>query len=170
MTENVVLRMADRADEAALNNLRPRMDRERGDDYFARCMAEIAAGRRVMFVALSGADIVGYVMLNRQSLYQPFRSANIPEIQDLYVLPDYRRGGTGARLVQLCEDQARADGCDMIGLAVGLHAGFGSAQRLYVRNGYVPDGFGLVQESNRVDEDALVRVDDDLNLMLIKDL
>ncbi|WP_435641334.1 GNAT family N-acetyltransferase [Micavibrio aeruginosavorus] len=169
MAETITIRMAIDADGTALNALRPQMDRVRDDRYFAQCMGEIAAECRVMFVAETGAGIVGYVMLNRQSRYQPFRSAGIYEIQDLYVLPDHRRGGVGEQLVQACEDQARSEKCDMIGLAVGLHAGFGSAQRLYTRRGYVPDGFGLVYDMDRVSEGAFVCVDDDLNLMMVKD-
>ena len=170
MAEAITIRMAVDADKAALNALRPRMDRVRDDRYFDQCMDEIAAERRVMFVAEMGGTIVGYVMLNRQSRYQPFRSAGIYEIQDLYVLPDHRRGGVGEQLVQACEDLARAENCDMIGLAVGLHAGFGSAQRLYTRRGYMPDGFGLVYDMDRVAEGAFVCVDDDLNVMMVKDL
>ena len=32
---------------------------------------------------------------------------------------------------------------DVIYLGVGLHSGYGSAQRMYVKRGYIPDGSGV---------------------------
>ena len=32
---------------------------------------------------------------------------------------------------------------DTVYLGVGLHSGYGSAQRMYVKRGYVPDGSGV---------------------------
>ena len=32
---------------------------------------------------------------------------------------------------------------DIVYLGVGLHSGYGSAQRMYVKRGYVPDGSGV---------------------------
>ena len=140
-------------------------------DYFTRCLQERTDGRRSIFVAETqdGAG-AGYVMLNRLSRYQPFRSVNIPEIQDLFVLPAFRRHGTGQALIAACEAAARAEQKTMIGLAVGLHAAYGAAQRLYVRMGYLPDGFGIVYDCEQVPPGALRAVDDQLCLMMIKDL
>ena len=170
MTDEITINPANDAHLDALLGMIPHMDRARDAAYFTRCMAETVAGNRAMVVAENEVRVVGYVMLNRQSRYPSFRRMNIPEIQDLYVLPAFRRGRVGERLVAACEAQARADACDMIGLAVGLHAGFGAAQRLYVRLGYMPDGAGMVYDMDCVGEGAFVNVDDDLNLMMVKDL
>ena len=32
---------------------------------------------------------------------------------------------------------------DVVSLAVGLHTGYGQAQRLYIKRGYIPDGTGV---------------------------
>lgn len=120
---------------------------------------------------LRGHDnVAGYVLLNFNPAYAPFKHMNIPEIQDLNVHPDCRRQGLGERLVRACEDEARAQGCDMIGLGVGLSAAYGAAQRLYCRLGYLPDGAGLIYDGERVPVGAAKPNDDDLCLMMIKEL
>ena len=43
---------------------------------------------------------------------------------------------------------------------MGLHSGYGPAQRLYARRGYVPDGSGVVIEGVTVPEGATIRLDD----------
>jgi hypothetical protein len=37
-----------------------------------------------------------------------------------------------------------------IALAVGLHEGYGSAQRLYIKRGYIPDGSGVWYRDNKL--------------------
>ena len=56
-------------------------------------------------------------------------------------------------------------------LGVGLHSGYGSAQRLYVKRGYVPDGSG-VWYGNKVcpPYDASCENDDSLILYMSKQL
>jgi hypothetical protein len=55
-----------------------------------------------------------------------------------------------------------------LGISVGLHAGFGAAQRLYIRLGFVPDGLGVTYDREAVQPSAPHPVDDDLALMLLK--
>jgi GNAT superfamily N-acetyltransferase len=166
----IQIRVAGEDDLAVLNRL-ALAHGYKETDYFMRCLDESRAGRRRIILALDNAsEGLGYVMLNRQPLYQPFRSAGIPEVQDLFILPEWRRQGLGETLVKACEEAARTEGCDMIGLAVGLHSGYGAAQRLYVQMGYVPDGFGVVYESQNIKPGEMRRVDDDLCLMMVKDL
>ncbi len=163
------IRHAEKDDFAFLDGLA----RARGypeADYFARCFEEQESGRRVIFIAQTAEKHgVGYVMLNRVSRYQPFRSLKVPEIQDLFVLPEYRQHGTGRALVAACEQAAREGESTMIGLAVGLHGRYGAAQRLYVRMGYLPDGFGVVYDCAPVTPGDRHPVDDDLCLMMLKD-
>lgn len=168
MAENIGIRAATNDDRAALDGLAVAHGYQE-PGYFARCLDEQRAGRRTIFIAEDKAgQAIGYVMLNRQSRYQPFRSTGAPEIQDLFVLSGNRRGGVGAGLVAACESMAQAEGFDMIGLGVGLHAEYGAAQRLYVRLGYMPDGFGVVYDTQPVRPGEQRPVDDDLNLMMVK--
>lgn len=138
--------------------------------YYERCFEEQAAGKRDILIALREGNITGYVFLNWNPRYQPFRRLNIPEIQDLYVASDARRQGIGEALVAVCEQRAREKGCTHMGIAVGLHAGFGAAQRIYVRLGYVPDGGGVTYDRDAVRVGEMRPVDDDLTLMMVKDL
>lgn len=53
---------------------------------------------------------------------------------------------------------------------VGLHSGYGAAQRMYVLRGYVPDGSGVWYEGRVWDQYAPCVNDDELNLFLSKKL
>ncbi len=138
--------------------------------YYERCFEEQGAGNRLILLAVKDDKTVGYVLLNWNPRYQPFRRLNIPEIQDLYVTPDARRQGIGEALVAECESRARSKGCTQMGIAVGLHAGFGAAQRIYVRLGYVPDGGGVTYDREAVRGGEMRAIDDELTLMMIKDI
>ena len=140
------------------------------EGYFARCFEEQAAGKRFILVAEISGQMAGYVFLNMNPRYQMFRRLGIPEIQDLYVTSDARRQGVGETLVQACEERARVQGASDMGIAVGLHAGFGAAQRLYARLGYVPDGAGVMYDREAVHVGDMRIIDDDLTLMLVKAL
>jgi putative acetyltransferase len=62
----------------------------------------------------------------------------VAELHRLYVRADARRGGLGARLVQLAEDGARERGAGRVTL--WSDARFTDAHRLYERLGYQPTG------------------------------
>lgn len=57
-----------------------------------------------------------------------------------------------------------------VGIGVGLHPGYGAAQRMYVRRGYVPDGQPLTYHNEFVIEYQAVKLDDELILHLVKEL
>ena len=40
-------------------------------------------------------------------------------------------------------EEIAATYADIVYLGVGLHSGYGSAQRMYVKRGYIPDGSGV---------------------------
>ena len=138
-------------------------------EQFRRYLAEQHAGTRQVFVADRQGDPAGYVTLNRRPAYPPFREAGWPAIEDLNVLPAFRRRGLGERLVAQAEAAARA-WSDWVGIGVGLSADYGAAQRLYVRLGYVPDGRGIAYADRTVPWGESVRVDDELVLYLVKRL
>ena len=57
-----------------------------------------------------------------------------------------------------------------VGIGVGMHPGYGPAQRLYVLRGYVPDARGLSYDDRPVIQGETLPVDDGLNLHLVKEL
>ncbi len=128
------------------------------------------AGEREVYIARLDRVAVGFVMLNRNPKYKYFRIEGIPEVQDLNVSEAYRGRGVGGALVAHCEAVARADGFVQMGIGVGLTAAYGAAQRLYVRMGYVPDGFGVTYDRKAVRAGERLAVDDDMSLMMVKAL
>ena len=59
---------------------------------------------------------------------------------------------------------------DMVFLAVGVHSGYGPAQRVYVKRGYNFDGSGVWYQGKQLDQYAPCVNDDDLLLFMSKDL
>lgn len=129
------------------------------------------SGKRVVLVAEFGGEVAGYVTLLWTAEDPVFRAAGIPEISDLRVLPSFRGRGVGTALLDRVEAEA-GERVPRVGLNVGLHSGYGPAQRLYVRRGYLPDGSGVVVEGTAVPEGATIRLDDDpvVTLRMTKDL
>lgn len=139
------------------------------DGYFQ----EQLSGKRMMWVARMNDQIAGYVTLKWESLYSSFATAHIPEIMDLNVLPAFRNGGIGSQLLDWAEGEA-ATRCDAVGLGVGLYGGddggYGAAQKLYVKRGYIPDGKGVTYNYQYAQPGSNVALDDDLVLWFIKRL
>jgi GNAT superfamily N-acetyltransferase len=63
----------------------------------------------------------------------------LPEIQDMFVLPELRQRGIGTELVRAAEQAARERGWQRISLSVSID-GNPSARRLYERLGYADAG------------------------------
>jgi len=134
---------------------------------YERYLAEQHAGDRAVFVASVDGEFAGYVTLVWQPRYPYFRERGIPEVQDLNVLPQFRRRGIASRLVDAAEGVAAAR-VAVVGIGVGLHPGYNAAQRMYVLRGYVPDGQGVAYDTRYVSEGELVRFDDELALYFTK--
>lgn len=100
-----------------------------------------AQGRCISLTAVWQGRPAGYVSVYTDVDTGPFAGRGWPQITDLGVLEKYRRRGIGTRLMEAAEAIARRYS-DTVCLAVGLHSGYGSAQRLYARRGYMPDGSG----------------------------
>lgn len=166
----LMLRQADESDIPALDALIVRMGFHYESGYFNRCLQEQAGGKRLIFIATQDNTIVGVAQLIFSPVYAPFRAQGIPEIQDLNVIPDARQQGIGSRLVERCEEEARARGLAEIGIGVGLYARYGAAQRLYVRRGYVPDGRGAVYDEEPVSYGQMRLIDEWLALKMTKKL
>lgn len=136
---------------------------------FVGAAARVAAGEQDLIVAHLEGRIVGYTGIHWMSDYPPFAAEGIPEINDFNVLPEFRRRGFGAALLD--EAEARiALRSDRAGIGVGLYADYGSAQRMYVKRGYIPDGRGITRDGAPVVPGAAVPIDDDTVLWLTKRL
>ena len=134
---------------------------------FARWVARVADGSYDLIVADLDGRIVGYTGIHWISDYPPFAAESIPEINDFNVLPEFRRRGFGNSLLD--EAEARiALRSDLAGIGVGLYADYGSAQRMYVKRGYVPDGRGITRGVAPVVPGASVPIDDDAALWFTK--
>jgi ribosomal protein S18 acetylase RimI-like enzyme len=134
---------------------------------YQRYLLEQQEGHRMVLVAFDDDRFAGYLTVVWSSDYQPFRAENIPEIQDLNVLPQVRRMGVGTQLMTKAEELI-AERSSVAGIGVGMTGDYGAAQRLYVRRGYKPDGSGLVWRNEAVKYGQQIIVDDDLVLYFVK--
>ncbi len=134
---------------------------------YEKYLAEQRAGTRDVLVATVDDEYAGYVTVRWKSSYEPFNG--IPEIQDFNVLPKYRRRGIGTALMDAAETLV-AERSDVVAIGVGLYADYGTAQRMYVRRGYIPDGRGLIYDGKQVPPGEMIRNDDSATLMFTKSL
>lgn len=118
----------------------------------------------VVLVAELGGIFCGYLLINWHPEY-----ASCPEIQDLNVLPQFRRRGIATALMNKAEALI-SERSDHVAIGVGLHPGYNAAQRMYVLRGYAPDGQGVTWRGEYIEEGQELIADDDLVLHFIKDL
>lgn len=126
-------------------------------------------GRAIALVAETDGQPVGYINVYPDAKYGAFGGQGLPEIVDFGVLEPYRRRGIGSRLMDVAERIA-GEYADTVYLGVGLHSGYGSAQRMYVKRGYIPDGTGVWYRDKICDPYGSCANDDDLVLYLSKKL
>ncbi len=132
--------------------------------YVERCLKK----ERITLLASVSGQRAGYCFLNFKPAYALFVHNNIPEMQDLNTHPDFRQQGVATALIQKCEELAQERGAQELGLGVGLYAGYGNAQRLYVKMGFIPDGQGVMYDAKPITPCDIRPIDDDLCLMMVK--
>ncbi|MFU7598169.1 GNAT family N-acetyltransferase [Legionella pneumophila] len=135
---------------------------------FEGYLHEQKLNERIVWIAFYKNEFAGYITLKWNSLYQSFKNQGIPEIMDLNVLPPYRNHGIASALLDMAELEA-VKKQNKVGIGVGLYDGYGSAQRLYIKRGYIPDGLGVTYDYNHVTPGADVCLDDDLVLWFTKE-
>ncbi|MDX1924071.1 MAG: GNAT family N-acetyltransferase [Rickettsiaceae bacterium] len=127
----------------------------------------------LVWVAHFKGEFAGYVTLKWQSQYPSFKAQNIPEIMDLNVLPAFRKMGIVSLLLDAAEKEALTKS-EIIGIGVGLYAGpdggYGAAQRLYIKRGYIPDGKGVTYNYEPTIPCNSYLLDDELVLWFTKKL
>lgn len=126
-------------------------------------------GERYVFVAEESGTITGYVTLLVQAKEGPFKGKGLPEIADFNVFETFQRKGIGTLLLAAAEEKANGFS-SILTLGVGLHPGYGPAQRLYVKRGYLPDGSGIWFQNENLAMGAPCCNNDDLVLYLTKEL
>lgn len=134
-------------------------------DYYMRQQQK----EHQVFVAVVEDQVAGFVLITPEAISGPFAQMNIPEIVDLNVFQSFQCRGIGNALMDVAEQVASrlaSQAC----LAIGLHASFGAAQRIYVKRGYIPDGSGVWYRGLPLDQYAQCINDDDLMLHLTKTL
>lgn len=140
---------------------------------FEAYLKEQEAGERLVWVAHFKGEFAGYITLKWQSQYPSFKDQNIPEIMDLNVLPSFRKMGIGSLLLDCAEKEALTKS-QIIGIGVGLYAGedggYGAAQRLYIKRGYIPDGKGVTYNYEPTIPGNSYPLDDELVLWFTKKL
>ena len=155
-------------DIRALEALLSAMGKQIDEGYFEFCLQEQQAGRRELYILRKDGKDCGYGILNWTPRYSLYKRLGIAEVQDVNVIPEYRRQGIASNFIEYCEKTAQDKGHEMIGISVGLTADYGAAQALYVKRGYIPDGNGVSYDREAVSSGDNLPIDDDLCLMLIK--
>lgn len=136
--------------------------------YMTR-LRDQAEGRAIAMAAECQGQAVGYINVYPNSEWGAFGGKGLPEIVDFGVIERFRRRGVGTALMDAAEAVA-ARYADSVYLGVGLHSGYGSAQRMYVKRGYIPDGTGVWYQDRVLAPYAECRNDDDLVLYMMKRL
>jgi GNAT superfamily N-acetyltransferase len=135
---------------------------------FDRYYMEQEKGERVTLLAFYHGEFAGHVNIIWKSSYPAFVEKRIPEINDLFVIPSYRRRRIATALVDEAEKRIFKRS-PFAGIGVGMYADYGPAQRMYVLRGYIPDRLGLMYKDKPVTPGEMVKVDDELTLYLIKE-
>ena len=137
--------------------------------YLTR-LRDQAEGKCISLTAVYNGLPVGHISVYITGFRGCVQRKNLPEIVDFGVLEKYRRKGIGSRMMDVAEKIA-GQYANTVWLRVGLHSGYGSAQRMYVKRGYIPDGTGVWYQNKLCAQyDTEIANDDDLVLFLFKDI
>lgn len=136
-------------------------------DTYLNYYEEQNAKKRKVFIAEYKGQVVGLCTLVLNPDEGSLANKGIPEIVDLCVFFNMHRQGIGNKLLDIAEDEASKI-ANLVYLAVGLHSGYGAAQRIYIKRGYIPDGTGVWYKNNPLEQYADCCNDDELVLYLSK--
>ena len=136
------------------------------DKYLTR-LEHQRQGLCISLIAEYKGNIAGYINIYTRSVEGPYGGRDLPEIVDFGVLEKYRCKGIGTALMDQAELIA-GQYADMVYLGVGLHSGYGNAQRMYAKRGYIPDGSGVWYGNSVCPPYEQCSNDDDLVLYMSK--
>jgi predicted N-acetyltransferase YhbS len=167
-TGNLIIRSMVVSDSVALADALQNQGWHKTVRQFEWYFSQQEAGQYLVFVATNENLVAGYVLLRPHALAGPYANQSIPEIFDFNVLVKYQRMGIGSKMMDIAESFAR-DKANSVCLGVGLHSGYGTAQRMYIKRGYIPDGSGVWYKDVQSEPYTPCQNDDDLVLYLKKD-
>ena len=138
-------------------------------DTYETYYSEQESKKRLVFIAEYEGVMAGYCTLLLNSSEGPWGGMGYPEINDLLVFIPVRKKGIGNKLMDIVEQEAsKISG--MLYLAVGVHSGYGPAQRMYVSRGYNFDGSGVWYQGKQLGQYEPCVNDDDLLLFMSRKL
>ncbi len=136
------------------------------EEILTRYFKEQESGEREVLVAEIDGAVAGYVTILPSAKHGPFAEV-YPELSDFNVFEPFQNQGIGNLLLEEAEKRVKLIS-DKVTLGVGLHSGYGPAQRLYMKRGYIPDGTGVWYQNQPLEMNATIQNNDDLVLYLSK--
>ena len=137
------------------------------EEILARYFLEQESGEREVLVAEIDGAVAGYVTILPSAKHGPFAEV-YPELSDFNVFEPFRNQGIGNQLLEEAEKRVKFVS-SKVTIGVGLHLGYGPAQRLYIKRGYIPDGTGVWYRNKPLEMNATSQNNDDLVLYLVKE-
>lgn len=137
------------------------------EEILARYFLEQECGEREVSVAEVEGVVAGYITILPIAKHGPFAGMS-PELSDFNVFEPFQNQGIGNLLLEEAEKRVKLIS-DKVTLGVGLHSGYGPAQRLYIRRGYIPDGSGVWYQNQPLEMNVTIQNNDDLVLYLSKE-
>ena len=138
------------------------------EEILTRYFKEQESGEREVLVAKVEGAVAGYITILPDAKQGPF-AGMAPELSDFNVFETFQNQGIGNLLMEEAEKRVKLVS-DKVTLGVGLHSGYGPAQRLYVKRGYIPDGSGVWFRDQPLDPYSSCENNDDLVLYFSKRL
>ena len=138
------------------------------EEILARYFLEQECGEREVLVAEVEGALAGYITILPCAKQGPF-AGMAPELSDFNVFEPFQNQGIGNLLLEEAEKRVRLIS-DKVTLGVGLHSGYGPAQRLYIKRGYIPDGTGVWYQNYQPAMNAVCEDIGELVLYLSKNL
>ena len=138
------------------------------EEILARYFLEQECGEREVLVAEVKDALAGYITILPSAKHGPFVEI-YPELSDFNVFEPFQNQGIGNLLMEEAEKRVKLTS-DKVTLGVGLHSGYGPAQRLYIKRGYIPDGTGVWYQNHQPAMNAVCEDIGELVLYLSKNL
>ena len=138
------------------------------EEILARYFLEQKSKEREVLVAEIDGVVAGYITSLPIAKQGPF-AGMAPELSDFNVFEPFQNQGIGNLLLEEAEKRVKLIS-DKVTLGVGLHSGYGPAQRLYIKRGYIPDGTGVWYQNHQPAMNAVCEDIGELVLYLSKNL
>lgn len=138
------------------------------EEILTRYFKEQESGEREVLIADLTSAVAGYITILPDAKQGPFAGMG-PELSDFNVFEPFQNQGIGNLLLEEAEKRVRLIS-DKVTLGVGLHSGYGPAQRLYIKRGYIPDGTGVWYQNHQPAMNAVCEDIGELVLYLSKNL